>query len=48
MERKIFWLLFIVLGLFADFMLPLVWGLVATIPIYAFCWWVVYRSEWFC
>ena len=33
MERKIFWLLFISLGLIADFLLPLLWGIIATIPI---------------
>lgn len=47
MERKIFWLLFISLGLIADFTLPLMWGLIATIPIIIFSWWVAYRSEWF-
>ena len=47
MRRKIFWILFVCLGLIADFMLPLVWGLVATIPILAISWWVAYRSDWF-
>jgi hypothetical protein len=47
MEKRIFWLCFIVLGLFADFLLPLFWGLVATIPIGVFSWWVAYRSGWF-
>jgi uncharacterized membrane protein len=47
MERKIFWLLFISLGLIADCILPLLWGVLATIPILAFSWWVAYRSEWF-
>jgi hypothetical protein len=47
MERKIFWLAFIVLGLIADVVLPLWWALVATIPIVFISWWVAYRSGWF-
>lgn len=35
------------LGLLADFLLPLWWGLAATLPILVFAWWVAYRSEWF-
>jgi hypothetical protein len=46
MERKVFWGVFIVLGLIADLTLPLVWGIVATIPIVIFSWWVAYRSGW--
>jgi hypothetical protein len=47
MQSKIFWLLFITLGLIADVILPFMWSLVATIPIVIFSWWVAYRSEWF-
>jgi uncharacterized membrane protein len=47
MERKVFWMLFIVLGLMADFILPLMWGVIATVPILILSWWVAYRSEWF-
>ena len=47
MERKIFWTVFTVLGLLADFMLPIWWGLAATIPIVFIAWWVAYRSDWF-
>lgn len=47
MQRKIFWTLFIVLGLIADFALPLIWGLLATIPIIVVSWWVAYKSDWF-
>ena len=47
MERKIFWLVFIALGLLADFVLPLWWALGATIPIVYISWWVAYRSGWF-
>jgi hypothetical protein len=47
MERKIFWMTFTVLGLAADFLLPIWWGLIATVPIGFIAWWVAYRSEWF-
>lgn len=47
MERKIFWMVFTVLGLIADFLLPLWLGLAATVPILFFSWWVAYRSDWF-
>ena len=46
-ERKIFWGSFILLGLLADFLLP-IWGaLAATIPIAFVSWWIAYRSDWF-
>ena len=38
---------FMLLGLLADFTLPLIWALVATIPIVWVSWWVAYRSDWF-
>lgn len=47
MQRKMFWLIFAGLGLLADFMLPLVWAIVATLPILVLSWWIVYRSGWF-
>jgi hypothetical protein len=47
MERKVFWITFILLGLVADITLPLMWGVLATIPIAYVSWWVAYRSEWF-
>jgi len=47
MQRKIFWLVFIALGLIADVTLPFIWSLVATAPIAIVSWWVAYRSEWF-
>ncbi|HVH88903.1 MAG TPA: hypothetical protein VM912_19445 [Terriglobales bacterium] len=47
MQRKIFWMIFIILGLIADFALPLLWGIAATIPILFISWWIAYRSEWF-
>jgi hypothetical protein len=47
MQRKIFWITFMFLGLIADFALPIWWALGATIPIFCISWWVAYRSEWF-
>jgi hypothetical protein len=47
MEKKIFWLLFIVLGLIMDVALPLWWGVALTLPLGVLCWWVAYRSGWF-
>ena len=47
MERKIFWMAFILLGLLADFLLPFWWACAATIPILFISWWVAYRSDWF-
>ena len=47
MEKKIFWTLVTVLSLVADIALPLVWGVIATIPIILLSWWIVYRSDWF-
>ncbi len=47
MERKIFWLVFVVLSVVADIWLPLLWGLLATIPIALLSWWIAYRSGWF-
>jgi hypothetical protein len=46
-EKKIFWMIFIILGLIADFALPLMWGLLATIPILLISWWIAYKSGWF-
>jgi hypothetical protein len=47
MQRKVFWLLFLSLGLIMDFGLPIYWSLGLTLPLAAFCWWVAYRSGWF-
>ena len=47
MERKVFWISFIILGLLTDLLLPLVWALILTIPIMIFCWWLAYRCDWF-
>jgi hypothetical protein len=47
MQRKIFWIVFALLGLVADFVLPLWWAVIATLPILYVSWWVAYRSDWF-
>jgi hypothetical protein len=47
MERRIFWLLFIVLTTIVQIALPLWWGLLSELPIAVLCWWIVYRSGWF-
>jgi uncharacterized membrane protein len=47
MEKRIFWALFIGLSLVTDLSLPLLWGVLATIPIVMLSWWVAYRSGWF-
>lgn len=44
MERKVFWIMFTILGLAAEAALPLKWALIATIPIAVASWWVAYRS----
>jgi len=46
-ERKIFWAIFMLLGLIADVALPFWWGLAATFPIMMLSWWIAYRSGWF-
>ena len=47
MQRKAFWMIFISLSLIADFTLPLLWGLLATLPLVLLSWWIAYRSGWF-
>ena len=47
MERKIFIVLMLVFGLLADIYLPLMWSLIASIPIIFVSWWIAYRSGWF-
>lgn len=46
-QKKMFWTIFIVLGLIADFTLPLLWSLILTIPLGVLSWWIAYRSGWF-
>ena len=46
MEKKIFWILFTILGL-CTYALPFWWAVVATIPCFVISWWVAYKSDWF-
>ena len=46
-QKKIFWMIFLLLGLVADFLLPFWWAFAATIPIIVIAWWIAYRSDWF-
>jgi hypothetical protein len=47
MERKLFWLIFFVLSVPVDYILPFWWALGATIPVAVVSWWIVYGSGWF-
>ena len=47
MQRKVFWILMILLGMIAGFALPMVWAVIAQLPIIVLSWWIAYRSEWF-
>ncbi len=46
-KKKIFWLVFIVLSTIVDIALPLLWAVLATVPIIILSWWIAYRSDWF-
>jgi hypothetical protein len=46
MQKKIFWTVFMLLGLLADVLLPFWWACAATIPILYAAWWIAYRSDW--
>ena len=46
MQKKMFWLLFFVLGLVLDFSVPILWSLILTLPLLVLCWWIAYRSGW--
>jgi hypothetical protein len=46
-RRQVFWIIFIMLGVLADVVLPIWWALAATIPIAVVSWWIAYRSDWF-
>jgi len=47
MEKRIFWGLLLILSLIVDFVFPLLWSLLLTIPILFLSWWIAYRSNWF-
>jgi hypothetical protein len=47
MQRRIFWLLLITLGIALDVALPWTWSLALSLPLVVLCWWIAYRSGWF-
>jgi hypothetical protein len=47
MQRKMFWVIFLVLSTVAGIVLPLLWSVLATIPLVFLSWWIAYRSGWF-
>lgn len=47
MQKKVFWISFTVLGICADTILPLMWGIALTLPLMIGCYWLAYRSTWF-
>ncbi len=47
MQRKVFWISFLMLGLLADLIFPLMWAIVITVPIAFLSWWIAYKSDWF-
>lgn len=47
MQRKVFWISFLMLGLLADLVLPLMWAIIITVPIAFSSWWIAYKSDWF-
>jgi hypothetical protein len=46
MQKKLFWVIYIVLSLIADFTLPLMWSLILSVPLLILSWWVAFRSGW--
>jgi uncharacterized membrane protein len=46
MQNKVMWGLIIILSVAADLILPIWWGLIATMPIVVISWWIAYRSGW--
>lgn len=46
MQKKVFWISFVTLGVLLDMIVPFVWGIVLTLPLMIGCWWVAYRSGW--
>lgn len=47
MQKKVFWFSFMTLGVLLDITIPIVWGVILTLPLMIGCWWVAYRSGWF-
>jgi len=47
MQKKVMWILIVVLSIAADVVLPIWSGLLVTLPIVVLSWWIAYRSGWF-
>lgn len=47
MQKTMFWTIFTVLSLIADFSLSFLWGLILTIPLLVLSWYLAYRTGWF-
>jgi hypothetical protein len=47
MQKKVFWISFTILSLCIDLAVPLMWGIILTLPLMWACWWLAYRSDWF-
>ncbi len=47
MQKRMFWVIWMVLDLIAGVVLPFWWALVASIPTGILAWWVAYKSDWF-
>jgi hypothetical protein len=47
MQKKVMWILIVVFSIAAEVVLPIWWGLFATLPIVVLSWWIAYRSGWF-
>lgn len=47
MQTKIFWAIYIVLSLIADFTLSFTWSLILAVPLLLVSWWIAFKSGWF-
>jgi hypothetical protein len=47
MQKKMMWVIFFVISTAADIMLPLIWGILLTLPLFILSWWIAYKSGWF-
>jgi hypothetical protein len=46
-EKKMFWAIYIVLSLVADFTLSFTWSLILSVPLLVLSWWIAFKSGWF-
>ncbi len=47
MKTKIFWTIYIVISLIADFTLSFTWSLILAVPLLILSWWIAFKSGWF-